>query len=56
MPTKHSAILIAVVGVLLLIGSAVSLTLPDDGKWFPVLLIAGGAAIWFGANKYKWAH
>ena len=55
MSEKYMAIAVGVLGAVLIVGSIVTLNLPDDGKWFPVLLIGGAAAIWFGVHKYRWA-
>ena len=56
MPTKQAGIALASLGIVLLIGSIISLNYFDAGKWFPFLLIAGGAAMWFGVKKYRWAR
>jgi len=44
---------LAVGGAVVLFGSMVSLGYPDVSKWFPVLLIGGGALVWFGIHKYR---
>jgi hypothetical protein len=56
MPTKQTGLALAAFGVVLVVGSFITLYYPDNGKWFPVLLVAGGAALWFGINKYRWAR
>jgi len=53
--TKQDGILMAMGGAILLIGSMLSLNFPYFSKWFPILLIGGGALVWFGIQRYRWA-
>jgi hypothetical protein len=56
MTTKQSGIALAALGTVAIIGSFFFLKLPDDGKWFPMFLVAGIAALWYGVQKYRWEH
>ena len=56
MSTKHAGMSLTLIGLISIVGSAISLNYSDMAKWFPVLLIAGGAAMWSGVNKYRWAR
>ena len=53
---KQFGIALAVGGIALLIVSMVCLNYAEVSKWFPVLLIGGGALIWFGVQKYRAAY
>ena len=53
MNPKNTAISITVIGILAIIGSMIVVNYPDQGKWFPVLLIGGGALLWWGVSKYR---
>jgi hypothetical protein len=52
----------AVSGALLLIGSMVCLSqyfylyYANVSHWFPLLLVSGGALVWFGVQKYRAAY
>jgi hypothetical protein len=49
-------------GALLLIGSIVCLSqyfylyYAGISQWFPLLLVGGGALVWFGVQKYREAY
>jgi hypothetical protein len=54
---KLSGMALAMGGVLLLVGSMMSLSYASDiSQWFPVLLIGGSALVWFGIHKYREAY
>jgi hypothetical protein len=55
MPPKQMGMALTALGAVLVVGAIVSLNVGDLGKWFPILLIAGGTALWFGIKKYRWA-
>jgi hypothetical protein len=50
---KQLAIPMAVLGGAALVGSMFLINHPDHSKWFPVLLIGGGALIWWGIQKFR---
>jgi len=52
--SKQMGAALAVLGGVSIIGSVVSLNLPEISKWFPVLLIGGAAAVYYGVKKYRW--
>lgn len=55
MQPRQIGIGMAVIGGVLVVGSAVSLNYPDFSKWFPVLLIVGAILAWRGVSKYRTA-
>lgn len=53
--SKQMGLALAILGGILIVGSVVSLNLPEISKWFPILLIGGGIAVYYGVKKYRWA-
>jgi hypothetical protein len=51
--TKEKAAGLGVIGILLMIGSLVSLRYPDVSQWFPVLLLFGGVMTWVAIGRYR---
>ena len=51
MNPRLTAISITILGVVLIISSAVVLKFPNFSNWFPVFLIGGGCLLWLGHQK-----
>ena len=50
---KQLGILLTGLGGVAVVASMFFINHSDNSKWFPVLLVGGGALVWWGVSKYR---